>query len=64
MPTAHPIITPRFELEPPLPDGALVLALLAALAEGFADGVIVINLETVTTPAGPEETLRLTEVMG
>jgi hypothetical protein len=64
MPTAHPIITPRFELDFLLESGACVLAVPAALAEGFDDGVTVTVATNVCTPAGPEETLVTSEATG
>ena len=64
IPTAQPMMTPSFEFEPPPPDGAVVLAELAALAEGSADGVTVMTLLTVMKPAGPEETLTLVDSKG
>jgi hypothetical protein len=64
IPTAHPIITPRFEPDFLLESGACVLAVPAALAEGFGDGVTVTVATKVCTPADPEETLVTSEVTG
>jgi hypothetical protein len=64
MPTAHPMITPSFEPDFLLGSGAWVLAVPAALAEGFEDGVSVTVATIVCTPADPEETLVTAEVTG
>lgn len=65
MPTAQPTITPRFELDLPVLEAeACVLAVPAASAEGFDDGVTVTVAMNVCTPAGPEETLTTSEVKG
>jgi hypothetical protein len=64
IPTAHPMITPRFEPDFLFGSGACVLAVPAALAEGFEDGVTVTVAMKVCTPADPEETLVTSEVTG
>ena len=63
MPTAHPTITPSFELIP-LPDFKAPLLLLSVVAVGFDVLITRTVTGTVTTPAVPEERLILTEVNG
>jgi hypothetical protein len=65
MPTAHPMMTPRLELEPPPePESPEFEPTPAALAVGSIDGVTRIDLMMVETPPGPEETLVTSEENG
>jgi hypothetical protein len=61
IPTAHPTISPTLLLDPELLEEVFVPA---ALAVGSADGVITFVSTMVETPAGPEETLVTSEVIG
>jgi hypothetical protein len=60
IPTASPTIRPMLLLD--LPEGGEFE--LAVLAVGSGDGVVMMVFSTVTTPAGPDDTLVRTEVTG
>jgi hypothetical protein len=62
MPTAQPTMTPRLELEPLLDE--LVLPLLLVVETSVGGGVTRAVFSIVTTPADPDETICVTEVMG
>lgn len=70
MPTAQPMIRPRFELEPPsasAPDVPFVSPLAAPsvpLPVEVGVGVITLVIGTLTTPVDPVERLIETEVKG
>jgi hypothetical protein len=64
MPTAHPTIKPVLEPEPEPESSEDELLTPAVFAVGSGVGVTRTDLTMVETPAGPEETLVTSEVIG
>jgi hypothetical protein len=64
MPTAQPIMRPRFELDPPFESPFPLSPPLALLEPAVGVGVTRMVFSMVTTPAVPVERLSTTELKG